>query len=110
MGEGEEGKGGAVVGFDVIGIEAEGGCAVGGAGAVVSWGIEISREITGKDEGEGDGRSSRLQRARLMQHASSISFSFLASASRSTSTVSLLSSFIAGGLCCNCFKAAKPLV
>lgn len=41
MGEGEESKGGAVVGFDVEGIEAEGGCAVGGAGAVVFWEVEI---------------------------------------------------------------------
>lgn len=53
MGEGEEGEGGAVVGFDVVQVETEGGCAVGGAGAVVFWGIEISGRITGKEEGEG---------------------------------------------------------
>lgn len=39
VGEGEEGEGGAVVGFDVVRVEAEGGCAVGGAGAVVFWGL-----------------------------------------------------------------------
>ena len=33
--EGEEGERGAVVGFDVLGVEAEGGCAVEGCGAVV---------------------------------------------------------------------------
>jgi len=33
--EGEEGERGAVVGFDVLGVEAEGGCAVEGCQAVV---------------------------------------------------------------------------
>lgn len=43
MGEGEEGEGGAVVGFDVVRVEAEGGRAVGGAGAVVFWRFGFSQ-------------------------------------------------------------------